>query len=364
MSDFPAHEFLMQHALNLAANGGRNVAPNPLVGAVIAEGSKIIASGFHTRFGYPHAEVEALRNVPRGYDLKNSTLYVTLEPCAHFGKTPPCTHAIIEAGIPRVVVACKDPFLEVAGKGIAALLTHGIVVREDFLKNEAIFLNRRFFIRHLSKRPYIILKYAQTSDGYMARSDGSSKWISSLTSRTLVHKWRAIEPAILVGSRTATIDNPELTVRLTQGENPVRLLIDRSHSVPDGHHLFNSEAKTLLFTNESKELQAPHEVILLQSNAPVVEQLCTTLYDRGILSVIVEGGAETLRSFIEANLWDEARIFTGPSLFKSGLRAPLLNIEPFHTRASEDDLLRLYMNPDTLSTIGCDQPILDPLFRL
>jgi diaminohydroxyphosphoribosylaminopyrimidine deaminase/5-amino-6-(5-phosphoribosylamino)uracil reductase len=364
MNGFPVHESLMRLALHLASAGGRNVAPNPLVGAVIAENTQVIASGFHTQYGKPHAEVEALRNVPQGCDLKNSTLYVTLEPCSHFGKTPPCTDAVLQAGIPRVIVGCKDPFPEVAGRGIATLRSHGISVIENFLFNEAIFLNRRFFIRHLKRRPYIILKFAQTSDGFIARSDGSSKWISSLSSRTLVHSWRATESAILVGSKTAKIDNPELTVRLTKGENPVRIVIDRYQSIPSDHHIFSSEAHTLLFSEHSRELLHPHEVIVLNPQVPLLEQLCATLYNKGILSVIVEGGAETLRYFIEANVWDEARIFTGPSVFKSGLRAPSLKATPFHTTQIEEDVLDLYVNPDTLSSIGCDRPILDPLFHL
>jgi diaminohydroxyphosphoribosylaminopyrimidine deaminase/5-amino-6-(5-phosphoribosylamino)uracil reductase len=364
MNEFPVYESLMRHALKVASKGGRDVAPNPLVGAVIAEDSKVIASGFHTKFGMPHAEVEALRNVPQGHDLKNSTLYVTLEPCSHFGKTPPCTDAVIKAGIPRVVIGCKDPFPEVCGRGIAILTTHGISVRENFLVDESIFLNRRFFIRHLKKRPYIILKFAQTSDGFIARSDGSSKWISSLPSRALVHRWRATESAILVGSKTAKIDNPELTVRLTKGENPVRIVIDRTCSVPHDHHLFNSDAQTLLFSKQARKLLPPHESIELDSKVPVLEQLCTTLYNKGLLSLIVEGGAETLRYFIEANLWDEARVFTGPSLFKSGLKAPALNIEPFYTTPIEEDILSVYVNPTTLSVIGCNTPTLDALFHL
>ena len=364
MSEFPVHESLMRLALNIATHGGRNVAPNPLVGAVIAEDNQVIASGFHTAYGKPHAEVEALRNVPQGYDLTKATLYVTLEPCSHFGKTPPCSEAVIKAGIPRVVIGCKDPFTEVSGRGIAALKAHGIATKENFLMNESIFLNRRFFIRHLRKRPYIILKFAQTSDGYIARNDGTSKWISSPSSRTLVHKWRATESAILVGSRTALIDNPELTVRLVAGENPVRVVIDRAHSVPNDHQLFTSDTKTLVFSDRLKELQHPHEMILLKPGVPVLEQLCAALYAKGLISLIVEGGAETIQYFLDANLWDEARIITGPALFKNGLRAPSLSVEPFYTTQVEDDLVRLYVNPDTLSTIGCDRPILDSLFHL
>jgi len=329
----------MDRALTLAALGGRPVMPNPLVGAVLVRDGEILGEGYHRFFGGPHAEVEAIRAVSDQSKLRGATLYVTLEPCVHSGKTPPCTDRIIQSGISHVVVACRDPFPEVSGRGIDMLRAAGIRVTEGIQEHEATRLNKRFITAHRLKRPYTILKWAQTDDGFLARSDGSSKWISCDASRALTHEWRAQEMAILVGTNTARVDNPSLTVRHVTGPNPVRAVIDASLALPAHHNLFTQESETIVFNDLKDEQQGLVTYRRLDFRHPITTQITAYLYSRLLISLLVEGGATTLRSFIEADAWDEVRVFVSPKRFGSGIRAPALPELPHTTVTSGDDTL-------------------------
>ncbi len=338
--DFSA-EF-MRRALTLAAQGGRAVMPNPLVGAVIVHDGVIIGEGFHKVCGGPHAEVEAISSVENGNLLTESTLYVTLEPCAHFGRTPPCTDLILASKIPRVVIGCRDPFVQVDGKGIKKLQQAGVSVRSGVLEDECLTLNKRFITAHRQKRPFIILKWAETSDGFIARSDGSSKWISSEISRTLVHQWRAEEMSILVGTATAVFDNPRLTVRHASGQNPLRLVIDRTRTLSPALHLFNDEAETWIFNDGIDDCQGSNRFIKCDFSTSITSQILGALYSAGIISVLVEGGSETINSFLSEDLWDEARVFRAPVVFEAGVAAPSLNCQASEVVVSGVDSLEYY----------------------
>jgi diaminohydroxyphosphoribosylaminopyrimidine deaminase/5-amino-6-(5-phosphoribosylamino)uracil reductase len=329
----------MDRALALAALGGRSVMPNPMVGAVLVRDGEILGEGHHRYFGGPHAEVEAIPAVSDQTKIRGATLYVTLEPCAHFGKTPPCTNRIIKSGIAHVVVACRDPFPEVAGRGIDMLRSAGIGVTEGVREYEATQLNKRFMVAHRLKRPYTILKWAQTDDGFLARSDGSSKWISCDASRNLTHEWRAQELAILVGTKTARIDNPSLTVRHVVGPNPVRAVIDASLSLPNHYNLFTPDAETIVFNDLKDEQQGNITYRRLDFRKPIATQIAAYLYNQLLISLLVEGGASTLNRFIEADAWDEMRVFVSPKKFGSGIRAPTLPQTSYTTVTSGDDNL-------------------------
>lgn len=349
-SDLP----YMLRALDLAQRGGRAVMPNPMVGAVVVHNNTVIGEGYHQQFGGPHAEVHAIRAVHSKDLLHNSTLYVTLEPCSHFGKTPPCADLIIDSGIPRVVVGCRDPFPEVAGRGIAKLRSAGIEVVEDVGRDPCLVLNRRFIIAHRFQRPYIIIKWAETSDGFIAPASRIPTWISSDHSKQMVHRWRAQEMAIMVGTTTAVVDDPRLTVRSTELcdascmpiTNPIRVTIDRTGSLPPTLNIFNTEAPTIIFTPQQREQHDTVTYAQLREDALVLPQLCASLHQRGILSLIVEGGQRTLQSFLDAGLWDEARIFHCPKTFGSGVAAPRMTSLPHTQIDSGGDRLFHYAHPD------------------
>lgn len=315
-------ETIMARCLQNAEQALRAVAPNPMVGACLVHQGRIIAEGIHERYGEAHAEVNAIRKVSDPALLAACTLYVTLEPCSHFGKTPPCADLIIKSGIRSVVVATRDPNPEVAGAGIQRLRDHGISIKEDVLRDEARTLNRRFLTAHLRKRPYIILKWAETADGFIARSDYSSRWISGEDSRDLVHRWRSIEQAIIVGARTAQCDDPQLTVRNGSGKNPLRVVFDRDLSLPPGLNLWDSAAATLRFSTVAGTPSGSEEIVTLRKDTPILQQIAAELYNRKINSLMVEGGAATLNWFLQENLWDEARIFTSKDSFRGGIPAP------------------------------------------
>lgn len=319
----------MRRCLQLAQQGIGRVAPNPMVGALLVHNDKIIAEGYHANYGGPHAEVNAINKVTDESILAESTLYVSLEPCSHFGKTPPCADLIIYKGIKNVVVACTDPNPLVAGKGIERMRNAGINVTTGILENEAIALNRRFVTYQTKKRPYIILKWAQSADGYIdkPRIEGQSAGpiqVSSLPSHRLVHLWRSHEQAILVGKNTVLNDNPALTVRLVNGKNPLRIVLDSKASLQGDWKIFNTEAPTLV-VNQQKEATANQtEWVLIDKSKNLLEGLMEELYKRKISSLLVEGGAETLNHFIAAGLWDEARIFTSRTRFSDGVKAPII----------------------------------------
>lgn len=327
-------EQYMQRCLQLAGAGAGHVAPNPMVGAVLVHNNRIIGEGYHSRYGMPHAEVNCIASVKSEdrHLIGKSVLYVSLEPCAHYGKTPPCADLIIQHGIPRVVVGCRDPFPEVDGKGIEKLIKAGITVTTGVLEEECQALNKRFFTFHLRHRPYIVLKWAQSSDGALAAPDGSAVRISNVYTNRLVHRWRSEEEAILVGTRTAMLDNPSLTTRLWPGKHPVRLVIDRGLKLPDTLQLFDTKAPTVVF-NEHRHTVVDGEHVLtggnwfyrVRSDTGMVEQILNALYRMRMLSVLVEGGAQLLELFIHEGMWDEARVITNETLMiPGGLQAPRL----------------------------------------
>ncbi|MDC1105352.1 bifunctional diaminohydroxyphosphoribosylaminopyrimidine deaminase/5-amino-6-(5-phosphoribosylamino)uracil reductase RibD [Prolixibacteraceae bacterium] len=318
----------MMRAIEIARLGMSRVAPNPMVGAVVVHQDKIIGEGFHQVYGGPHAEVNAIAAVKNRDLLRESTIYVTLEPCAHYGKTPPCADLIVKSQIPRVVVGIKDPFAKVKGKGIQMMKDAGIEVIESFMENRCYELNRRFFTFHHHKRPYIILKWAQTLDGYMdiertEENFGQPTWITNELSKVAVHKTRIDEDAIMVGTQTAVKDNPSLTVReWTKGRDPLRVLLDLNRRVSKSQKLFDGSIPTVIYTHQDHAPMKNTEFIRLDKNKELWPQLLGDLHERNIQSLIVEGGPTTLKLLIELGLWDEARIFQGHGFFQSGVRAP------------------------------------------
>ena len=325
---FDVEEKYMLRALELARLGMGNVSPNPMVGCVIVYDDTIIGEGFHCEFGKPHAEVNAINSVKNKELLKESTLYVTLEPCSHFGKTPPCSDLIIQYGIPNIVVGTIDPFVQVAGKGVEKLRDAGCKVLQGYLEDKCIEMNRRFFNFHQQKRPYIILKWAQTADGFIDidrsfEQYGKATWITNDLSRIAVHKMRADESAIIVGTHTAKKDNPSLTIRDWNGIAPLRLVIDRDMKLSLDLALFDQKTPTVVYTSKEVPDKINMEYKRILFNGKELDQILKDLHERGILSLIVEGGQILLNSFISLNIWDEARVFTGKCDFFHGVKAPV-----------------------------------------
>lgn len=340
---------LMQRCLELAQNGMGTTSPNPMAGCVITHQNKIIGEGYHTKAGEPHAEVHAIHSVMDKTLLPQSTLYVNLEPCSHFGKTPPCADLIIQHNIPKIRIGIPDSNPQVAGKGIQKLKEAGCDVKVGICEKECKELNKRFITFHTHKRPYIILKWAQTQDGFidMVRkpdSPNQPNWITNECSRMLVHKWRSEEDAIMIGTNTAILDNPELTVRNWKGKNPVRLLIDKSLRVPKESKIYNPNAKTIVFNTIKEEcISNTIEFVKLNFNV-LLSAICDFLYHRNILSLIVEGGAQLITGFIHEGLWDEARIFTGNRNFIKGHKAPELPAHPMYSENIADCHLSVFKN--------------------
>jgi diaminohydroxyphosphoribosylaminopyrimidine deaminase/5-amino-6-(5-phosphoribosylamino)uracil reductase len=321
------NEKYMQRCLQLARMGAGNTAPNPMVGAVLVYDNKIIGEGYHEEYGKAHAEVNCINKVSIADKplLEKSTLYVSLEPCAHYGKTPPCADLIIKNKIPRVVVGCRDSYTEVNGKGIEKLKAAGVDVTVAVLEKEALELNKRFFIFHQLQRPYIILKWAQTANEKIAGKDGAPIAISNSFTNRLVHQWRTEEVAIMVGANTALIDDPALTARLYPGKNPVRIVIDRKNQLPSSLKLFDGTAKTIVFNEEKNDEGEMLSFFKINKEADNIPQVLKELYQLSIQSVVVEGGAKLLQSFINSNLWDEARIITNNDMqIGDGVAAPQL----------------------------------------
>jgi diaminohydroxyphosphoribosylaminopyrimidine deaminase/5-amino-6-(5-phosphoribosylamino)uracil reductase len=343
-----SHEIYMQRCLELAALGAGWVSPNPMVGAVIVCNDKIIGEGYHQLYGQAHAEVNAIKMVVEKYDnhaelLEKATIYVSLEPCAHYGKTPPCADIIIKHRIPNVVVGCRDPFPQVDGKGIEKLIAAGIRVTVGVLKEECQWLNRRFFTRVQKQRPYIILKWAQTTDAFFAPADGSQHWITGAEARKLVHQWRAEEAAILVGKNTVLADNPQLNVRYGEGKPPVRVVIDRRLELNKTLNIFDQTVDTLVFNEVKTDIDGKTKYIALEDFDRFVPQyILFQLYLQDIQSVIIEGGALTLNTFIHDGLWDEARIFTGRSVLTNGIKAPVITGITAQDLKVGDDRLQIY----------------------
>lgn len=338
----------IRRCLELAKNGLGSTYPNPLVGAVIVHNETIIGEGWHQRAGEAHAEIIAINAVKNPDLLKQSTLFVSLEPCSHFGKTPPCADAIIKHQIPRVVIATQDPHNLVVGMGIERLRDANIEVTINVLEAEAQHLNRRFFTYHNKKRPYIILKWAQTQDGFTAplhKQGNRPFWISDAYSRLITHKWRTEEQAIMVGTNTVLDDNPHLNVRDWTGENPTRIVLDRSLRIPSYYNIYDQNTKTIILTQKNINFQKQNIIFeLIDENISLTQNVCNILYKHHIQSVIIEGGKQLLDTFIEDNLWDEARVFVSPTHLEQGIKAPVITTATFSKKALYNDILYTYTN--------------------
>lgn len=336
----------MNRCLQLAVMGLGSVAPNPMVGSVITYKGRIIGEGYHKQFGGPHAEVNAVNSIQHSDIplLSESTLYVNLEPCSHYGKTPPCADMIISKHISKVVIASSDPNPLVAGNGIQKLKEAGVEVVTGVLQAESDFLNRRFITFHTKQRPYIILKWAQSSDEYMASKKPEKIWLTGEASKQLVHQWRSEEPGILVGKRTVLIDDPELTVRLVKGKNPVRIIIDPDLSLSNKRKVFKPGTKTIVFNKKSSSNNGDTELVKVDFTDHVIPHILAYLYAKGIQSIIVEGGAYTLQQFILSDLWDEARIFTAPVMLHDGLNAPTVAGKEISNLSIGHDNLKVVLN--------------------
>jgi diaminohydroxyphosphoribosylaminopyrimidine deaminase / 5-amino-6-(5-phosphoribosylamino)uracil reductase len=348
-------ELFMQRCIELALHGEGLTAPNPLVGCVIVSGGRIVGEGYHRRYGGPHAEVEAISAMHDSGLLSKATLYVNLEPCSHYGKTPPCADLIVSSGIRRVVVGTADSNPRVSGKGIGKLKEAGIEVTVGVLQVKCRNLNLPFFTWHEKGRPYIILKWAASADGFidMHRDPDTSpciNWITDSRLKILVHRWRVACDAILVGSNTVRNDNPQLTAREWPGKNPLRVILDPRGTLTPEFRVFDSGAHTLLYTSKEWE-NGPHLTVkhIPPAIADLPEVVLNDLHDKQVQSLLIEGGAFTLKSFINKGLWDEARIFTGNSTFRSGVPAPDLSEKEFFTSRLGRDTLRICLNTNTFS---------------
>ena len=341
------HEKYIKRCIELAKNGLGTTYPNPMVGSVIVYNDEIIGEGWHRKSGEAHAEVNAIHSVKDPTLLSKSTIYVSLEPCSHFGKTPPCCDLILKHNIPNIVIGTIDSFAKVSGNGIKKLIEAGKNVTAGVLQEECKELNKRFFTYHEKKRPYIILKWAETQDGFIApvtKDKAEPVWITNEISRQLVHKWRSEEQAILVGTQTVLDDNPKLDTRNWYGKNPIRIIIDRSGKIANSYNVKDKSSPTIVIT-EQENLPTTdnlhYENCIFDSRLP--QSICEILYKNEIQSVIIEGGRHTIQSFIDAHLWDEARIFKGANLFEKGTKAPQLDTSrSTKKRILEDDFLNIY----------------------
>jgi diaminohydroxyphosphoribosylaminopyrimidine deaminase/5-amino-6-(5-phosphoribosylamino)uracil reductase len=345
-------EKFMRRCLDLACKAEGMTYPNPMVGSVIVHEGRIIGEGYHIKAGGPHAEARAIESVGNKELLKNSTLYVNLEPCSHFGKTPPCADMIISWKIPKVVVGTIDTSAKVSGRGIARLKEAGCDVVSGVCEEECRRLNRRFFTFNEKRRPYITLKWAESSDGFIDRERGEDyriepNWITGLSERILVHKWRASEQAILVGAGTIRADDPKLNVREWKGNNPVRVILSGSGSLPDDPAVNKSIGSIIIFTFYPEKIVLPGSVIMkLNHRESAAKQISDALYGWGIQSLFIEGGAQVLGHFIRTGLWDEARIFSGQEAFKTGVKAPSVNGKPFMEKSFSRSSLKILLNSE------------------
>jgi len=342
------NETYIKRCLDLAVKGLGQVAPNPMVGCVIVCDGEIIGEGYHEQYGQAHAEVNAVNSVKDKSLLKKSTLYVNLEPCSHFGKTPPCADLIIEHKIPYVVIGSIDSNSLVSGKGIEKLAKAGVDVKIGTLEDDCKKLNKRFFTYHEKKRPYIILKWAQTADGFIdvkRNEEGTSKpiQISNSDSKKLLHLWRSQEQAIMIGTNTALLDNPQLTVREVEGKNPLRITVDKWLRIPKQFNLFDKTTPTLIFTSVNEPSQTNLEFVQVDFEKAVIPQMLDELYKRNIQSLIVEGGENILNRFIDAGLWDSARVFISDKELGKGVTAPVMKQKPVIKENISGDKLLFYI---------------------
>jgi len=337
------HEYFIDKCISLARKGALDVSPNPMVGCVIVNNGEIIGEGYHKEYGKNHAEVNAIHSVKDKSELKNSILYVNLEPCCHHGKTPPCTDSIVKYNIPKVVIGCIDTFSKVSGQGMKKLKDNSVEVIYGVLEKECTELNKRFFCYHTKKRPYIILKWAKSKDNFIAPINQEKPfWMTSEKSKKLVHSWRAEEDAILVGRKTVVADNPSLTVRMCEGKNPIRIIIDKELSLDKKSNVFDDQAETIVFNNIKSAIIDKTTYLKADFNN-LNKDILNQLYNRDILSLIIEGGTITINSFIEKNLYDEIRVFTADKLLEKGINSPELpEINLIKTSIINNDKLEVY----------------------
>jgi diaminohydroxyphosphoribosylaminopyrimidine deaminase / 5-amino-6-(5-phosphoribosylamino)uracil reductase len=332
------HEIYMKRCIEIAKNGLSKAMPNPSVGAVIIHNDNIIGEGFTSEFGGNHAEVNAINSVVNKTLLSESTIYVSLEPCSHFGKTPPCCNLIIDSKIPNVVIGTLDTNKKVAGTGIEMLKESGIHVVVGILEQECRESNIRFFTFHEKKRPYVILKWAESQNGCIApiyKNEKKPVWITNEYSRQLVHKWRSEEQSILVGTQTVVDDNPKLDVRDWTGKNPIRVILDQNNRIPKDSYIFDNKSHTIVISKNE-----------IDFSRNIAKQVCDFLFEKNIQSVIIEGGSQTLQTFIDATIWDEARVFRGTIYFENGIKAPKINQQYESKTTILDDELLIYKNYD------------------
>ncbi len=345
-----SHETFMKRCIELAKQGFGKVAPNPMVGCVVVHNGIVIGEGYHQKLGDAHAEVNAINSVHHRTLLQDAALYTNLEPCLHFGRTPPCTNLIIENKIKQVIIGTTDTNPLVKGKGIEKLINAGVDVKVGTLEKECRELNKRFFIFHEKKRPYIILKWAQTLNNFIAETGSdktkTTKYVGSDESLKVVHQWRNEEAAIMVGTTTVLADNPQLTVRHILGKNPIRITLDKHLKISSDFHLLDKSVRTIIFTCETKTSETNLEYVQIDFDNNMVGQVLHELHQRNIQSVIIEGGSKLLNSFIENNLWDEARVFVSEKKFEKGVEAPLLSTKPLHNEKIGNDILFFYNNPN------------------
>lgn len=346
------HEFYILRCIQIAQNGLGSTAPNPMVGAVVVHNHKIIGEGYTSPYGGAHAEVNAIESVTDKALLKEATIYVTLEPCSHYGKTPPCADLILKYQIPKIVIGLLDPHKKVGGKGVQKLKDAGCEVIVGVFEKECREHHKRFLTFQEKNRPYIILKWAETADGFIAPDNMLRKktkepfWITNTYSKQLVHKWRAEEQSILVGTNTVLEDNPKLDVRNWSGKNPTRIVLDRSLKISSSFHVLDNSVKTIVFTevkDKTKYTKGIDYIIIDYSNKIAV-QICNALHQLNIQSIFIEGGSQTLQSFIDEDLWDEARVFIGTSTFKTGTIAPSLTGSIISSEQIETDTLKTFLN--------------------
>lgn len=338
----------MRRCLELARKGLGLTRQNPMVGSVVVYNDRIIGEGYHHEYGGAHAEDNAINSVTDHSLLKKSTLYANLEPCAHYGKTPPCSLLIKEKGIPRIVIGSIDSNPEVAGKGIIILKSGGAEVTSGVLEEESRYLNRRFFTYHEQKRPYVVLKWAESLDGFIDidRKNSSIKpaWITNHTARMLVHKWRSEELSIMAGTNTILMDNPELNVRDWPGVSPLRIVPDKNGRLFEDLKIFNGNSSSIIFSGEEKKDSEKVKYIQIPSESFEISTFLEELYKRHITSVFVEGGRQLLQSFIESGIWDESFVFFGNKLFNSGVKAPVINCKPNEKVEFRGSKLYIYRN--------------------
>lgn len=337
------HEFYIRRCIELAQKALGKTYPNPMVGSVIVHNGKIIGEGYHQKAGEPHAEINAINSVENKDLLKESTIYVSLEPCAHYGKTPPCALKIVETGFKKVVIGAMDSHDKVNGKGKKIIQDAGIEVVSGVLEEECLALNKRFFTYHEKNRPYIILKWAESADRFMDKDFQPTQISNSLT-KQFVHQLRSDEHSILIGTMTALRDNPSLTTREVKGRNPIRILINIDLKVPQDYHIFNNESETLVF-NSLRDDESGNVKFIKTSRENFIENLLKKLHERQIQSVIIEGGSLVLQQFIDADLWDESIVIKNKNLLlENGTKAPKFNKTPFKEENFQDNSIEFYLN--------------------